>query len=460
MQRQPLRAILVAILLAISLSFLGCDDEDCPIAPPAETGTVLISVLPDSIQAPWTLHRPDQLLAVGLGDSVLTEMPVGDYSIDWQAVGNWYPPLMPMVVDLRPLAAGDTLVFAVQYVYSEEPAGVAAVRIEPSWLDASWVLSGPDGFVTDGTHGSLDWQNLGAGDYTITWGAVDGWQTPDAETLALAEGDTITFTGVYVEEPVLTGMIRVNPEPDEIEAGWTLTGPEDFALSGTGDMLVGNLAPGEYAIVWDEVALWNKPVDNTLTLDPDMTAEFLGLYTSFLTNPDVMMENFVTMLETESVDTLQELMVPAFRLNILQETMDEWAGGDNPLGQDYFDAATFAAINENIFGGEVGVDPLGNPVPPVASIEVAVMSRLAPWEAVSQSVEYFGEMENAYVAPFDVVINFNLMGNVRFQVDGMIQFYADGTGGIYHLLGIQPVAPYSGQKTESVTYDGVLALYR
>jgi len=453
-----MRSFFLSILLAFSVIILGCNDDDGPVNPPTEVGSVLITIQPDTLQAPWALTIPGGLMAVGQGDSLLAEMPVGQYTIAWDSVGPWYPgPSLPVMP--APLAAGDTLVLSVVYEFREEPAGVAAIRIEPDWLDAPWVLSGPNGFITDGTHGSLDWQHLEGGDYTIAWGTVDGWQAPTGETLSLAEGDTITFTGVYTADPALTGTVRVDVEPENLEVDWSLTGPDGFTLSGNGDVVLENVAVGDYHIVWGEEPLWSTPGDETQALAAADTVTFAGTYEPGLTSPDQLMSGFMDAHETYAADVFPEFLDSGFRLILLQETIDEWAGGDQPLTSDHFGLEAFAAIYSNIFAGETGVDPSGNPIPPVLAIEVPVMQMLAPWEAVDVGMEYFGGIEGAYTTSYNLLMNFNLPGNSRFQVDGTIRFVVKETEAGWRLLGIIPLGR-GGKATESWTYDAVLTLYR
>ncbi len=38
------------------------------------------------------------------------------------------------------------------------------------------------------------------GDYTLEWETVAGWVAPSTATLSLTANDTITFTGIYVED--------------------------------------------------------------------------------------------------------------------------------------------------------------------------------------------------------------------------------------------------------------------
>ena len=87
---------------------------------------------------------------------------------------------------------------------SEDPAaptpqpGTVVVNASPDAPVCPWQLAGPSGYSHDGS-GDETLTGRKAGDYTLTWGAVAGWDLPDPamETLALAAGDSVTFDGTY-----------------------------------------------------------------------------------------------------------------------------------------------------------------------------------------------------------------------------------------------------------------------
>ncbi|HPF36275.1 MAG TPA: FG-GAP-like repeat-containing protein [Candidatus Krumholzibacteria bacterium] len=58
-------------------------------------GSVEITVLPEGLQAPWELDGPDGFQAVGVGDSVLTAVPAGDYAVTWQTAADVFLPVEP-----------------------------------------------------------------------------------------------------------------------------------------------------------------------------------------------------------------------------------------------------------------------------------------------------------------------------------------------------------------------------
>jgi len=80
-----------------------------------------------------------------------------------------------------------------------------------------------------------------------------------------------------VEESV-TGTIVIDPSPDTLNAPWSLSGPNSYSTSGTGDKTLTELATGEYTITWGAVSGWIKPSNATQTLAANQTVTFSGTY--------------------------------------------------------------------------------------------------------------------------------------------------------------------------------------
>ena len=160
-----------------------------------------------------------------------------------------------------------------------ETTGTVVVNASPSTVTCSWLLTGPDSYVHNGTDDET-LTKLEPGDYTLTWIAMSGWNRPDpaVEMKTVAAGATTTFSGTFVQQ---AGSITVNPEPNAINAPWTLTGPESYSHSGTGDETIPSLTPGSYTITWGAVTGWDlpDPATETLALADGGTVTFTGTYT-------------------------------------------------------------------------------------------------------------------------------------------------------------------------------------
>lgn len=91
-----------------------------------------------------------------------------------------------------------------------QTTGTIVVNAEPDSLNAPWGLSGPGGYSDSGS-GDETLTGRAVGQYTVTWGSVNGYVTPSPGTGTLAAGDTLTLVGTYVEDggPPPPGMITV-----------------------------------------------------------------------------------------------------------------------------------------------------------------------------------------------------------------------------------------------------------
>ncbi len=76
-----------------------------------------------------------------------------------------------------------------------------------------------------------------------------------------------------------TGRVVINPQPEGIEAPWELTGPDEDAHDGTGAAELTGRAPGDYTVVWGDVAGYDTPTGETKTLAAGETVTFTGAYT-------------------------------------------------------------------------------------------------------------------------------------------------------------------------------------
>jgi len=79
--------------------------------------------------------------------------------------------------------------------------------------------------------------------------------------------------------PQRTGRVVINPQPEGIEAPWSIAGPDEYEHVGTGSAELTGRAPGEYAVVWGSVVGHVTPDNDTKTLAAGGTVTFTGVYT-------------------------------------------------------------------------------------------------------------------------------------------------------------------------------------
>jgi len=166
---------------------------------------------------------------------------------------------------------GVTQAQTCQATMSACQAGTASgtINVSTNLAAATFTITGPATYMGTGT--SFMQTNAPAGEYTIVFGAVAGYQTPAPQSMFLAPGGTITFTGTYV--PI--GAINVSTNLSA--ATFTITGPATYTGSGTS--FTQPVAPGgTYTIVFGAVAGYQTPASQSLTLSAGGTITFVGIY--------------------------------------------------------------------------------------------------------------------------------------------------------------------------------------
>ncbi len=158
--------------------------------------------------------------------------------------------------------------------------GTIGISPNPSSINAPWSIVGPDDYTNSG-NGDAYLRNAPAGEYTLTWGEVEGWVTPSdsPRTMTLDGGSIVWFSGsVYVEvsDP---GTVVVNPEPDNLFASWTLRMPSGSSVYGVGDSTLVEMPIGIYEITWESEDGYNTPNSPPTELLSNGTIAFSGIYT-------------------------------------------------------------------------------------------------------------------------------------------------------------------------------------
>jgi hypothetical protein len=149
-------------------------------------------------------------------------------------------------------------------------SGSGSVSVTASGGGCSWTATSNAAWITI-TSGSS-----GTGSGTVNYSYT-------ANNTGAQRTGTITSAGqTFTLIQQTTGTIVVNPDPNAINAPWTLTGPNSYSQSGTGDQTLSSLPIGDYTLTWGDVnAGWSKPSPafSTQTLASGGTITFTGTYT-------------------------------------------------------------------------------------------------------------------------------------------------------------------------------------
>lgn len=260
----------LALLALAALVIVGCGD-DVTLYPPVEheMGTVIVNVEPDTIGVDWTLSKVDSLVAMAAGDTTLVDLDIGNYTVVWGYRDGWTRPDSETLT----LDADSTVTFVGGY-FEDFGEGTIVLDVTPDDLVVPWILSGPDGDV-EAQSPDTSMTLLKPGEYTIAWGDVAGYIAPTDSTAILLDGGTVTFAAWYP----FSDAIVIDVDPDEIEATWTLTGPDEYAESGTGDSEIAGLGSGDYTLSWTSIDHWLSPPDSTQTLAAGGRVIFRSVFT-------------------------------------------------------------------------------------------------------------------------------------------------------------------------------------
>jgi formylglycine-generating enzyme required for sulfatase activity len=143
----------------------------------------------------------------------------------------------------------------------EPDKGVVIVDIEPDAIGATWTLDGPDSYTHDGT-GDERLPDRVVGNYTVTWDEVLNYSEPFPMTQILAVDDSITFHGTYTYDPLPTGTVSIDPDPDDLNIGWVLKvvdGGGTNDRSGFGNRILENVPTGPLTVEWEPEPGWLNP---------------------------------------------------------------------------------------------------------------------------------------------------------------------------------------------------------
>ena len=107
------------------------------------------------------------------------------------------------------------------------------------------------------------------------------WTQEELRIVALVQSSTGEILQAGLAVPDYKAGVVIACEPAGVGAGWTLSGPEGFDLSGAGSHSLSVFFTGEYSLVWHEVPYWTTPTLNPeiLTVAEKGTITFSGTYT-------------------------------------------------------------------------------------------------------------------------------------------------------------------------------------
>ena len=200
-------------------------------------------------------------------NDTLTNLPPGDYTLQFSDLDGWNTP--PNLV----VTITDGLLTTATGIYTQG-VGSLQVTIQPApaiIAGARWQVDG-GGRQASGVTVS----GLAVGNHTVSFSTVSGWTTPTNQTVSVSANATAATGGTYV--PIApAGSLQVTISPaSAIAAGaqWQVDGgawqPSGVTVSG--------LAVGNHTVSFSTVSGWTTPTNQTVSVSANATTAAGGTY--------------------------------------------------------------------------------------------------------------------------------------------------------------------------------------
>lgn len=160
--------------------------------------------------------------------------------------------------------------------------------------------------------------------------------------------------------PATTGTIVIDPEPNSIDAPWTLSGPGKADIEGDGDQTLAEMDPGEFTLTWGEVADFVTPASDTQTLAAAATVTFGGIYIEAGTieidqTPDVLDGAGWTLTGPQEETGAGDLILPGMPVGEYTLTWVDVSGYNTPSSAPQILAADGAITFSGAYEEESGL---------------------------------------------------------------------------------------------------------
>ncbi len=215
-----------------------------------------------------------------------TELPAGAYTIEFKNVTDYTVPDSQTVT----VTSGQTITITGTYTPVTQQKGYLQITIAPQEA----ITAGAQWKVNDTWNNSGDSVQLTPGTYTIEFKTISGWNTPANQTVTITADQTATTSGTYTKIPVSQqGSLTVTISPQDAidsDAQWRV---DSGTWQNSGHTETG-LSVGNHTIEFKTISGWNKPANQTITINDAQTTTANGIYNkipsgsgAFLTMDDV-----------------------------------------------------------------------------------------------------------------------------------------------------------------------------
>ena len=243
-----------------------------------ETGSLRVTIEPSEARSAGAKWRRTGTSPWRDSGDTENDIPTGDYYVEFNDVSGWDKPSNTPIAISEGITSNATGTYTLQ-------TGSLQVTIEPAEARSSgaqWRISGTTTWFNSGYTES----GVAVGTATVEFKEIPDWFKPSNKTLSIQKDQTTYATGTYSQD---TGSLRVTIEPvDARNAGaqWSIDG-SNWYDSG---FLLGDIAVGPITVQFKDLDGWDKPAEQTITIQKDVIAEGTGLYSRHLGSLRVLIE--------------------------------------------------------------------------------------------------------------------------------------------------------------------------
>ncbi len=246
----------------------GCVEDPVQVkfydAPISTTGSLQVAISPQGAIDAGAKWRVDEGEWQNSGTTVggLTE---GNHTVSYSSVTGWNKPADASVA----VTAGETA--AASGTYTQQ-TGAIQVTISPQEAidtGAKWQVDGGEWRNSGARAGGL-----AAGNHTVSYSSVTGWNKPADASVAVTAGETAAASGTYTQQ---TGALNVRISPQEaIDAGakWRV----DSGAWQDSSATVGDLSEGDHTVSFKVISGWVSYLDRSVTVSAGATSKTTGPY--------------------------------------------------------------------------------------------------------------------------------------------------------------------------------------
>jgi hypothetical protein len=229
------------------------------------TGSLRVTISPTSAISAGAQWRVDGGIWRSSGYTQ-SGLAVGSHTVEFSTLSGWTKPANQTVT------INNNQTTAASGTYAQQ-TGSLRVTILPSGA----VSAGARWRVDGGTWRSSGYtqSGLAVGNHTVEFSTVSGWNRPGNQTVTINNNQTTAASGTYAQQ---TGSLRVTISPTAVVsagARWRVDGgtwrSSGYTQSG--------LAVGGHTVEFSTVSGWNRPSNQTVTINNNQTTAASGTYT-------------------------------------------------------------------------------------------------------------------------------------------------------------------------------------